>query len=108
MRLRLKVPVLLTVDGHDFRAMLADISRCGAKLNVDRLLPQGAFVRFDAVGLPLRFGHVRWRKDHDHGVVFQEAIPLAELACCLYALQPCAVAPGGEIEAGSPASIRAA
>ncbi|MEQ1497725.1 MAG: PilZ domain-containing protein [Novosphingobium sp.] len=105
VRLRLKVPVLLTVDGHDFRAMLADISRCGAKLNVDRLLPQGAFARFDAAGLPLRFGHIRWRKDHDHGIVFQEAIPLEELARCLHTLQPCAVAPGGEVQQGE---IRAA
>lgn len=108
VRLRLKVPVLLTVDGHDFHAMLADISRCGAKLNVDRRLPQGAFVRWDAVGLPLRFGHVRWRKDHDHGVVFQEAIPLAELAQCLFALQPCAVASVAALPGRDQAGVRAA
>ena len=108
VRLRLKVPVLLTVDGHDFRAMLADVSRCGAKLAIDRRLPQGAFARFDAVGLPMRFGHIRWRQNHDHGVVFQEPIPLEELARCLHALQPCAVAPGGEHEAGDQTAIRAA
>jgi hypothetical protein len=88
IRLRLQVPVLLTVDAHDFRAMLADVSRCGAKLTVDRRLPQGAFARFDATGLPLRFGHIRWRNNNDHGIVFQEAIPLEELARCLFALQP--------------------
>ena len=105
VRLRLKVPVLLTVDGHDFHAMLADISRCGAKLTIDRRLPQGAFARFDAAGLPLRFGHIRWRQNHDHGVVFQEPIPLEELAHCLHVLQPCAIAPAGESGA---AAIRAA
>lgn len=100
VRLRLKVPVLLTADGHDCRAMLIDVSRCGAKLAAERELPEHAFVRFDAVGLPLRFGHIRWRKGHDHGIAFQEAIPLEELARCLYALQPCAVAPGGVATAG--------
>ena len=108
VRLRLKVPVLLTVDGHDFRAMLGDISRCGAKLNIDRRLPQGAFARFDATGLPLRFGHIRWRQNHDHGVVFQEPIPLEELARCLHALQPCAVAPGGEHAGQEQTGVRAA
>lgn len=108
VRLRLKVPVLLTVDGHDCRAMLADVSRSGAKVIADRQLPEQAFVRFDAVGLPLRFGHVRWRKDHDHGIVFQDALGLAELARCLHALQPCAVAPGGETAADDSAATRAA
>ncbi len=108
VRLRLKVPVLLTVDGHDFRAMLADVSRCGAKLAIDRRLPQGAFARFDAVGLPLRFGHIRWRQNHDHGIAFQEPIALEELARCLHTLQPCAVAPGGEHVGGNQAGTRAA
>ena len=108
MRLRLKVPVLLTVDGTDFRAMLADISRCGAKLTIDRRLPQGAFARFDAVGLPLRFGHIRWRQNNDHGVVFQDPIPLEDLARCLHALQPCAVAPGGEHVGADHTGVRAA
>lgn len=100
VRLRIKVPVLLTVAGEDCRAMLSDISRCGAKLSADQPLPETAFVRFDAAGLPLRFGHVRWRRDLEHGIAFQEAIPLAELARCLHALQPCAVAPGGEAQPG--------
>ena len=108
IRLRLQVPVLLTVDGHDFHAMLADVSRCGAKLNIDRRLPQGAFARFDAVGLPLRFGHVRWRKNRDHGIVFQEAILLEELAQCLHLLQPCAVASDDDHDAGDEAAVRAA
>ncbi|MBA4161105.1 MAG: PilZ domain-containing protein [Novosphingobium sp.] len=88
IRLRLKLPVLLTVDGTDCKAMLADISRCGAKLTADRRLPEGAFVRCDALGLPLRFGHVAWRRQLEHGIVFQQAFGLEELARCLFALQP--------------------
>lgn len=88
VRLRLKMPVLLTANGKDCRAMLADISRCGARLVADRRLPEGAFVRCDADGLPLRFGHVAWRKQLEHGITFQQAFGLAELARCLYALQP--------------------
>ena len=100
--------MLLTVDGHDFRAMLADISRCGAKLDIERRLPRGAFARFDAVGLPLRFGHVRWRNDNDHGIVFQDAIGLEELARCLHQLQPCAVAPAGAQADRDQTAFRAA
>ena len=91
--------------------MLADISRCGAKLTVDRRLPQGAFARFDAVGLPLRFGHIRWRHNHDHGVVFQAPIPLEQLAGCLHTLQPCTVPPDDQSAATATAqadTIRAA
>lgn len=88
VRLRLKLPVLLTVNGVDCRAMLADISRCGARLVADRRLPEGAFVRCDADGLPLRFGHVAWRKQLEHGITFQQAFGLEELARCLFALQP--------------------
>lgn len=88
VRLRLKLPVLLTANGEDCRAMLADISRCGARLVADRRLPEGAFVRCDADGLPLRFGHVAWRKQFEHGITFQQAFGLEELARCLYALQP--------------------
>jgi hypothetical protein len=88
VRLRLRLPVLLTVDGSDCKAMLADISRCGAKLIADRRLPEGAFVRCDADGLPLRFGHIAWRKQLEHGITFQQAFGLEELARCLFALQP--------------------
>lgn len=88
VRLRLKVPALLTVDRQDCRAMLADVSRCGAKLSAARKLPLHAFARFDVRGLPLRFGHVRWRKGLDHGIVFQEAFGLEELARSLFTLQP--------------------
>jgi hypothetical protein len=88
VRLRLGLPVLLTVNGEDCRATLADISRCGAKLVADRRLPEGVFVRCDAAGLPLRFGHVAWRKQFEHGIAFQQAFGLEELARCLYALQP--------------------
>ena len=88
VRLRLELPVLLTFNGEDCRAMIADISRCGAKLTADRKLPEGAFVRFEAAGLPLRFGHVAWRKQYEHGIAFQQAFGLEELARCLFELQP--------------------
>lgn len=88
VRLRLRLPVLLTVDGTDCKAMLADISRCGAKLTAERRLPEGAFVRWDADGLPLRFGHIAWRRQLEHGITFQQAFGLEELARCLFALQP--------------------
>jgi hypothetical protein len=88
IRFRLERPVLVTVDGRDCRARLLDISRTGAKLTADLHWPIQGFVRFELAGFPVRYGHVLWRKGLDHGIVFQDAMPLDELAAHLLALQP--------------------
>lgn len=88
IRYRLERPVLVTIDGRDCAARLVDISRTGAKLTAPIHWPVQGFVRFDLAGFPVRYGHVLWRKGFDHGIVFQDAMPLAELATHLHALQP--------------------
>lgn len=88
LRFRLERPVLATVDGHDCRPRLLDISRTGAKLRADREWPLQAFVRFELPGFPVRYGHVLWRKGFEHGIVFQGAMPLDQFARHLLAVQP--------------------
>jgi hypothetical protein len=88
IRLRLERPVLVTAGGQDGRATLVDISRTGARLDADARWPLQAFVRLDAAGMPIRYGHVRWREGTAHGIVFQNVIPLGDLAQHLLALQP--------------------
>lgn len=76
IRLRIKHPVLLTAQGSDHWAMLGDISRSGARIECDTQLAEHAQVRFEAAGLPLRFGTICWRKGRDHGMVFDQPITL--------------------------------
>lgn len=88
IRFRLERPVLVTLDGRDCRARMLDVSRTGAKLRADGEWPLQAFVRVEFAGFPVRYGHVLWRKDTNHGIVFQDAMPLGELARHLLAVQP--------------------
>lgn len=88
IRFRLERPVLVTIDGRDCTARLLDISRTGAKLVASGHWPVQAFVRFDLSGFPVRYGHVLWREEFNHGIVFQDAMALDELARHLLALQP--------------------
>lgn len=94
IRLRLERPALVSVDGHDVQATLRDISRTGARIVAQQSWPLQAFVRLELAGLPIRYGHVRWREGTAHGIVFQNAMPLGDLALQLLALQPFAEQPG--------------
>lgn len=107
IRLRLEQPALVSIDGRDSHATLRDISRTGARLEGDRAWPLRAFARIEVAGMPMRFGHVRWRQGTAHGIVFHDVVPLNELAQHLLALQPFAAAP---IEPTGPSgwAIRAA
>jgi hypothetical protein len=99
LRLRLQRSCLVTADGKDWRAMLVNVSQQGACIEASGELPVGQQVRLEVPGMPLRFGHVCWRKKHAHGLVFQQAFRLDELARLALALQPCASEPVAETTA---------
>jgi hypothetical protein len=88
IRLRLERPALVTVEGHDCLATLTDISRTGARIEGGYGWPLQAFVRLELAGFPIRYGHVRWREGTSHGIVFQNMLPLGDLAQHLLAAQP--------------------
>lgn len=88
LRLRLQRPGLVTADGRDQRTMLVNISQQGACIEASGELPVGQLVRLEVPGLPLRFGHVCWRRQNAHGLVFQQSFRLDELAGYLFRLQP--------------------
>lgn len=92
VRLRLQRPCLVTADGRDWRGVLVNMSQQGACIEASGELALRQLVRVELPGLPLRFGHVCWRKGHAHGVVFQNALRLDELARHALALQPYAAA----------------
>lgn len=88
MRLRLNLSSLVTADGKDWHSVLVNLSQQGACIEAGGELPVGQQVRLEVAGLPLRFGHVCWRKNFSHGLVFQQAFRLDELARYALDLQP--------------------
>jgi len=71
--------------GH---AMLVNLSQHGACVEAGRKLAVKERVRLEVEGLPPRVGHVCWRRNFAHGIVFQESFSLEELAWHAFALQP--------------------
>ena len=88
IRLRLERAALVTVEGQDFHVTMRDISRTGARIETEHSWPLQAFVRLDVTGLPIRYGHVRWREGSAHAIVCQNVMPLGDLAQHLLDLQP--------------------
>lgn len=88
LRFGLQRTCLVTAGDRDVSAMLLNISQQGAGIEASREIAVGQQVRLEAPGLPLRFGHVCWRKDYAHGLVFQQSLRLDELARRLFELQP--------------------
>lgn len=88
LRLRIQRPALVTADGRDCRAVLVNISQQGACIEASGELAVGQQVRLEVAGMPLRFGHVCWRRKHAHGLVFQQSFRFDELARHAFALQP--------------------
>lgn len=107
IRLRLQRPALVATGGVHRPVVLRDISQHGAAIDADGPIPVGQTLRLEIDGLPSRFGCVRWRRDAVHGVghglVFQQAYTLDELAMHALTLQPLAqpapadVAPDGDL-----------
>jgi hypothetical protein len=93
MRLGLQRSALLTGGGRDWRAMMVNLSQQGAGIEASGEIPVGQLVRFEVPGLPLRFGHVCWRRKFAHGLAFQNAFRLDELARYAFELQPFAAVP---------------
>jgi hypothetical protein len=98
LRLSLQRPCLATADGRDWRAMLVNMSQQGACIEAGGEIPVGQQLRLEVPGMPLRFGHVCWRRKHAHGLVFQQAFRLDELARYAFELQPFVPEPVAEAQ----------
>jgi hypothetical protein len=88
LRLGIQRTALITGGGKDWRAVLVNLSQQGACIEAGGEIPVGLQVRLEVPDLPLRFGHVCWRKQHSHGLVFQQSFRLDELARHAFELQP--------------------
>ena len=94
VRLRVQRPALVTARGRDIHAMLVDLSQQGGCVEAGSQIPLKQQVRVELAGMPVRFGHVCWRRGFTHGLVFQQGFRLDEFARLAFAVQPFAVTEG--------------
>lgn len=88
LRLNFQHPTLVRTGAETCDAALADLSQHGACVDAAARLAIGQSVRLEVPGLPVRDGRVRWRRGGRHGLVFQQAFRLDELAGHALLLQP--------------------
>lgn len=88
VRLRIAHPVRIGVAGDCGRAELVNLSQHGACIEADREIPLRAPLRIELPGAAPRLAHICWRRNYRHGLVFQQALPLEELARLALELQP--------------------
>ena len=80
VRLRLALPVTLTVAGRSIPATYRDISQHGACLHCEERLPVNARIELASAILPSLEAHVRWRRAPLYGVIFTQAFRFDDLA----------------------------
>ena len=80
IRLRLDLPARLTFNEADQPALIRDISQQGALIETSQQMALGQQLRLEAAGLPAQIGKIRWRRKAAHGLVFEQAFKLDELA----------------------------
>lgn len=88
VRLRIPRSVLIATAGAAESATLVNLSQQGACIDAARQVPLRAPVRVEIPGSDPRLAHVCWRRKYRHGLVFQEALTLDELAHLALELQP--------------------
>lgn len=84
LRLGLCFPITVTTLGTIFAAEVENLSQQGARLTCDRLLAIDQTVRLDlpdTQGKPREVrAKVRWRRDQQYGVVFDDTFTLGDFA----------------------------
>jgi hypothetical protein len=93
IRLSLECHGQLFSEGRGTPTVLRNISQGGARVETTTWLALHQTVRLVIDGLPERFAHVRWRNRYDHGLAFDQAFRLDELAAHARVLQPFTVQP---------------
>jgi hypothetical protein len=88
VRLTIDMPVVLQHGARKTSISLINISQQGARLSCSEYLALGQLVVLQSECLPRVHAKVRWRKNDEYGVVFEETFKLnelAELAARIYA-----------------------
>lgn len=88
VRLRLELPTTITVGGESFTATLRDLSQQGGRIAAPVSLAIDQRVHVAASGLPPLDAKVRWRRDGQAGLIFEQTFRMDQLARLVAKLQP--------------------
>ena len=80
VRLTVDVPAILEHGSNKSHVTLNNISQQGARLMSSDYLALGQLVVLQSDCLPRIYAKVRWRKNEQYGLVFEETFKLAELS----------------------------
>jgi len=98
VRVRLEIPCKLILGDRRVGAMVINLSQQGALVSTQEPLSLIQRVRIDAEGLPEIAARVRWRRNGEYGLSFEDTFQFAELAAVAFELQRDA-APGRLVSA---------
>lgn len=87
LRLRMKLPATITINGDEYPALVLDLSQQGARIETPAYLALDQQIRVAIQGLPEIWAKVRWRNLPAVGLVFETTFKLDELARLTAALQ---------------------
>lgn len=91
IRLRTKVPAVLTCDGISTPAVIRDLSQQGASIECPFKLALNQQIKIETEGMPVLMATVRWRSHPNYGVSFQNFFRMDEFAKLSWGIR----APGG-------------
>lgn len=91
MRVRLEVPCSLVVAGRRVSATIGNLSQEGALIRTEEKLSLIQRIRIAIEDGPEIAAKVRWRREDDYGVSFEDSFKFAELAALAFELQRQAV-----------------
>jgi len=87
VRLKLQLPALISSHGTTAGVVIRNISQQGAQIESPLRLSLDQKLRLEADDLPIINASVRWRKDSEYGLVFDDTFQFAELARLAMQLQ---------------------
>lgn len=91
IRLRTKVPAVLTCDGISTPAVIRDLSQQGASIECPFKLALNQQIKLETEGMPVLVATVRWRSHPNYGISFQNFFRMDEFAKLSWAIR----SPGG-------------
>lgn len=80
VRASVNIPVMAVIAGRPVQAQICNISQQGALLTCSEHLAVMQRIRIEGTDLPDLFATVRWRREMDYGLVFENTFTLSQLA----------------------------
>ncbi|MDG6079353.1 PilZ domain-containing protein [Erythrobacter litoralis] len=87
LRLNITVPLVITTLTQRAKAVTLNLSQQGARIECDQIFSIDQTVRIEGAGIADVRAKVRWRRDENYGLVFENTYSLREFALTAAALQ---------------------